>query len=193
MRAGLALALIVLLVAGCATRADAPPPHTMSRNTNVDQRLLTPEGAGSAAKVERYALAPSEVFRMPQPQDAGNPELPADSPRQTLAPTTVCARVVIDASGAVQRAEVLDDRSECAAGGQADNADLVAAMLDKVRHWRFVPAALCRFAAGQSPAQPGKCEGAQSVEPVPVTLLYAFTFEVEQGRVRVERGGVDGS
>jgi hypothetical protein len=182
----------MLVVSGCASRPSAPSQDMPTSSRSVDQRMLTPEAAGSASKVERYRLAPSEVFRMPQPQDAPNPELPADSPRQTLASTTVCARVVIDAAGAVQRAEVLDDRSECAAGGQPDNADLVAAMLDKVRHWRFVPAALCRFAAGQSPAQPGQCEGAQAVEPVPVTLLYAFTFEVEQGRVRVERGGVGG-
>lgn len=194
MRAGLvAGALVTLSLAGCANRLVTQTQDTLTRNANVDQRMLMPEGgADGAAKVKRYALSPSEVFRMPQPQDAGNPELPADSPRQTLAPTTVCARVVIDAAGAVQRAEVLDDRDECAAGAQSANADLVAAMLGKVRQWRFVPAALCRFAANQSPLASGQCDGAQSVKPVPVTLLYAFTFEVEQGRVRVERGGMGG-
>ncbi|MET0289708.1 MAG: hypothetical protein ABW178_08780 [Pseudoxanthomonas sp.] len=185
-------AALFLLVSGCATHPVAQPEDTLTRNTNVDQRMLAPEGAGGAGKVARYTLSPSEVFRMPQPQDAANPALPADSPRQRLAPTTVCARVIVDAVGAVQRAEVLDDRAECAAGGQPDNADLVTATLEKVRQWRFVPAALCRFAADRPPADPVHCDGAQSIAPVPVTLMYAFTFEVEQGRVRVERGGIGG-
>ncbi|WCE06439.1 hypothetical protein [Pseudoxanthomonas sp. JBR18] len=186
--------MVALLVAGCATRTPAMQEDTATtRNTNVDQRMLMPEGGQEGeAKIKRYTLAPSEVFRMPEPTAAGNPELPPDSPRQTLAPTTVCARVVLDAQGGVQRAELLDDRADCAAGAQPDNADLVQAMLGKVRQWRFVPAAVCHFSADQPPADPQRCDGAQSVEPVPVTLLYAFTFEVEQGRVHVERGGMGG-
>lgn len=186
------LASAMLCGSGCASRPPAPAQEVTTASRSVDQRMLTPEAAGGAAKVERYQLAPSEVFRMPQPEHAPNPELPADSPRQTLAPTTVCARLVIDAAGAVQRAELLADRDECQAGAQAEYADLAAATLQKVRQWRFVPAALCRFAAGQSPTEPGQCDGAQWVEAVPVTLLYAFTFQVEQGRARVERGGVGG-
>lgn len=193
-RARIGGVMAALLMAGCATRPAMVPEDTATtRNTNVDQRMLMPEGGQEgAAKIERYTLAPSEVFRMPEPTEAGNPELPSDSPRQTLAPTTVCARVVLDAQGGVQRAELLDDRADCAAGAQTDNADLVQAMLGKVRQWRFVPAAVCHFSADQPPADPQRCDGAQSVEPVPVTLLYAFTFEVEQGRVHVERGGMGG-
>lgn len=192
VRAG-SMALSMLLVSACATQRAVDVQDMTVRNANVDQRMLMPEGSGGAAgKVERYTLAPSEVFRMPQPLQADNPALPADSPRQTLAPTTVCARVILDAQGGVQRAEPLTDRDECVAGAQADNADLVQAMLAQVRQWRFEPAAVCHFSAQHPPADAQSCEGAQSVEPVPVTLLYAFTFEVEQGRVRVEQGGVRG-
>jgi hypothetical protein len=188
-----AVSAVVFTLSACATHPPIQPVEALARNTNVDQRMLMPEGGdGGAAKVERYALAPSEVFRMPQPQDAGNPELPADSPRQTLAPTTVCARVIINAEGGVQRAELLDDRGECSAGGRPENADLLQATLDKVQQWRFEPAAVCHFAADQPPASNESCDGAQRVEPVPVTLLYAFTFEVEQGRVHVEQAGVGG-
>lgn len=183
---------LALLLSACATHPLDQTQDTLVRNANVDQRMLTPEGGNGAGKIERYALAPTEVFRMPQPVQADNPALPADSPRQTLAPTTVCARVILDARGAVLRAEPLADRDECAAGAQPDNADLVQAMLAQVRQWRFEPAAVCHFSAAHPPADPERCDGAQSVEPVPVTLLYAFTFEVEQGRVRVERGGVGG-
>ncbi len=129
-----AVSVAVLMLSACATRPPAQPDDILTRNTNVDQRMLTPEsGNGGDAKVERYTLAPLEVFRMPQPQDAGNPELPADSPRQTLAPTTVCARVIINAEGGVQRAELLNDRGDCGAGAQPENADLVQATIDKVR------------------------------------------------------------
>lgn len=184
---------IALVVSGCATHPVAESPDTTTRNTNVDQRMLMPEGDGGVSgKVERYTLAPTEVFRMPDPIEADNPALPEDSPRQTLAPTTVCARVIVNAEGGVQRSELLDDRVECAAGAQAGNADLVQAMLAKVQQWRFVPAAVCHFAADKPPADNQSCDGAQSVELVPVTLLYAFTFEVEQGRVHVERGGMGG-
>lgn len=187
-----ALLALALLLSACATHRAVEAQDTTVRNANVDQRMLTPEGGTGGGKVERYTLSPTEVFRMPQPLQADNPALPADSPRQTLAPTTVCARVILDAQGAVQRAEPLTDRDECAAGAQPDYADLVQATLDKVRQWRFEPAAVCHFAADQPPADSQRCDGARSIEPVPVTLLYAFTFEVEQGRVRVERGGVGG-
>lgn len=186
------ISALTLLLSACATHPLDQTQDNLVRNANVDQRMLTPEGGDGAGKIERYALARTEVFRMPQPVQADNPALPADSPRQTLAPTTVCARVILDARGEVLRAEPLADRAECAAGAQPDNADLVQAMLAQVRQWRFEPAAVCHFSAEHPPADPERCDGAQSVEPVPVTLLYAFTFEVEQGRVRVERGGVGG-
>jgi len=186
-------AALVALASGCATQPAAGPEDATVHNTNVDQRMLPPDSpGGSGAKAERYTLAPSEVFRMPQPQDVGNPELPADSPRQTLAPTTVCARVIVNAEGSVQRAESLADRDDCAASSDAANADLVQAMLAKVQQWRFEPAAVCHFAADRPPQDDQNCDGAQTVEPVPVTLLYAFTFEVEQGRVHVETGGMGG-
>ncbi len=182
-----------LLVSSCASRPAAGPQDLLIRNANVDQRMLMPQaGAVISGKIERYTLAPTEVFRMPQPREAGNPQLPTDSPRQRLAPTTVCAQVIVDAQGGVQRAEALDDREDCAAGRDAANADLVQAMLSTVRQWRFTPAAICHFAADKPPASNDSCEGAQTVEPVPVTLLYAFTFEVEQGRVHVETGGMRG-
>lgn len=182
---------VAALLAACATHPTQELRDATTRNANVDQRMLVPEdGGGGAAQVQRYQLAPTEVFRMPQPLDAGNPALPEDSPRQALAPTTVCVRVVVDTQGSVQRVEPLADRQECSAGARAEHADLMQAALGKVGQWRFEPAAVCHFAANHPPADPQSCAGAQTIEPVPVTLLYAFTFEVEQGQVHVQRGGM---
>ena len=74
-------ALAIALASGCAHRIDS-----------VDQRMLLPSASASAAgAVSSYQLRPQERFRMPRPLDAAMPELPADSPRNALAPTTVCA------------------------------------------------------------------------------------------------------
>jgi len=40
------------------------------------------------------------------------------------------------------------------------------------------------------PADPGECADAASVEAVPVTLEYAFTFEIRQGRASVREGAI---
>jgi hypothetical protein len=51
--------------------------------------------------------------------------------------------------------------------------------------WTFVPAARCHFPAGVSPRAADDCSGATRIEEVPVTLAYAFTFEVIEGRTVV--------
>jgi len=39
------------------------------------------------------------------------------------------------------------------------------------------------------PSDRGDCEGAERVEPVPVSLLYAFTFEIVKGQHVVRTQG----
>lgn len=179
---------------GLASCASQPPREQTRRLDSVDQRLLAPRGDGAAGgAIAAYTMQPQQVFRMPQPLDAATPQLPADSPRRTLAPTTVCVRVVLTAQGAVQRSEPLHDREECSAGALADNADLLQAVQQEVAHWRFVPAAICTYAdPSQRPAVADRCDDAASVEDVPVTLAYAFTFEVRQGKASVQAGSLGG-
>ncbi|MCC4597973.1 hypothetical protein NRY95_04845 [Xanthomonas campestris pv. phormiicola] len=182
---------LCLCLASCASQ---PQREQTQRLDSVDQRLLAPRGDGAAGgAITAYTMQPQQVFRMPQPLDAATPQLPADSPRRTLAPTTVCVRVILSAQGAVQRSEPLHDREECSAGALADNADLLQAVQQEVAAWRFVPAAICTYAdPAQRPALEGRCDDAVSVEAVPVTLAYAFTFEVREGKASVQAGRVDG-
>lgn len=165
-----------------------------TRDARVDQRMLAPQddGAGGAGQAERYRMQPLEVFRMPVPTQAPDPVLPQDSPRAALAPTTVCLTVVLTAGGSVLRSAVLDGREECRAGAQAGNADLLLAAQAAVAHWQFVPAAICHFDAEMPPRDQDSCEGAARIEPVPVSLQYAFTFEVVHGQVRVSTGSAAG-
>ncbi|WP_369938430.1 hypothetical protein [Xanthomonas tesorieronis] len=183
------LASVCLYLASCASQ---PQREQTQRLDSVDQHLLAPRGDGTeGGAIAAYTMQPQQVFRMPQPLAAATPQLPADSPRRTLAPTTVCMRVVLSAQGEVQRSEPLHDREECEAGALADNADLVQAVQREVAHWRFVPAAICSYAdPAQRPAVEGRCDDAVSVEEVPVTLAYAFTFEVREGKASVQAGRV---
>ncbi|WP_017909966.1 hypothetical protein [Xanthomonas sp. SHU 199] len=192
-RAGMLLALVL---SGCASHVPKEAPQPTQRIDSVDQRMLeTGFGAASgAAAVQSYRMQPQEVFRMPQPLQAPTPQLPSASPRRTLAPTTVCVRVILSAQGMVERSALLNDRPDCSAGAQPEMADLLQAVQDAVAHWRFVPAAICTYADPvQRPAQDGRCDDAQSVQEVPVTLAYAFTFEVRQGKASLQSGRVGGA
>ncbi|WP_254460600.1 hypothetical protein [Xanthomonas sacchari] len=188
--------LLAFGVTGCASQAPREAMQPTQRIDSVDQRMLeTGFGAApGAAAVPSYRMQPQQVFRMPQPLQAPTPQLPADSPRRSLAATTVCVRVILSAQGAVERSALLDDRPDCSAGAQPQMADLLQAVQEAVAQWQFVPAAICTYAdPAQRPAQDGRCDGAQSVQEVPVTLAYAFTFEVRQGKASVQSGRVSGA
>ncbi|WP_115049815.1 hypothetical protein [Xanthomonas arboricola] len=189
--ASIPVAVLALSLGACATQG-VQEQQRSQRQDSVDQRMLSAQPAGDGnSSLQSYALAPAQRFRMPRALRSDAPVLPADSPRQTLPPTTVCAHVILAADGAVQRVEPMADRDECAAGLLPDNADLLQAVRTNVQQWRFVPAALCTFAAGVAPpAALDDCSGAISEEPVPVTLSFAFTFEVRQGKVSVRQGKV---
>jgi len=82
----------------------------------------------------------------------------------------------------------VQDRDECAAGNAPENAPLLQSAQDAVAVWQYVPAAVCHFAEGKIPANRGDCKDATRIEPVPVSLLYAFTFEIVKGKATVHSG-----
>ncbi|PPT39679.1 hypothetical protein XarbCFBP8132_14870 [Xanthomonas arboricola] len=184
-------AILALSLGACATQG-VQEQQRSQREDSVDQRMLSAQpGGNGGGSIQSYTLAPAQRFRMPRALRSDAPVLPADSPRQSLPPTTVCAHVILTGDGAVQRVDPMSDRDECAAGLLPDNADLVQSVRTTVQQWQFVPAALCTFAAGVAqPAALDDCSGAISEEPVPVTLSFAFTFEVRQGKVSVRTGKV---
>jgi len=188
MRVRIAFAASVLALAACAHRSE--PMESIERSRHVDQRMLVPNATAAAAgAIEAYEMRAQEHFRMPQAIDAPTPELPADSPRTTLVPTTLCVHIVVSEQGRVQLVEPHNDRPECAAGIAAENADLLQAVQDRLLQWTYTPAAICTWNAGTPPpADEGDCSGAAKIEPVPLSLLYAFTFEIREGKAMV-RGG----
>lgn len=181
-------AALSLGLAGCASVPR--DEEVVDGSYNINQQLLNEElGAGAAGAIEPYRLAPTEAFRMPEPVRAAPPELPPGYAQRSLPPTTLCVRVIVDADGSVLRTEPLLAHSQCGAGAQSQHALLLQAAVAATSRWSFQPAAVCHFAAGSVPAASGDCSGAMQVETVPVTLAYAFTFEVEQGRATVRTQG----
>lgn len=179
------------LMAACALTACASGEvvETSGPTRHVDQRMLLPNAAALATgAATMYEMKAQERFRVPQPLEDSTPRLPEDSPRTTLVPTTVCARIVVTEQGEVLRADPLDDRDECHAGNAPENADLMQAVRGQLLQWKFVPAAICTWpAVAHPPGETEDCAGAESVEPVAVTLMYAFTFEIREGKATVRQ------
>lgn len=187
---GLQGAVACALLSGCAATDRLQSVDT--RAENVDHQRINPRAGGvGASAIEEYRLGPTEAYRMPQLHTAPPPVLGDADPRRELAPTRICLQLVVDAAGNVERSLPLTDRADCDAGKAAVNAALVTAAQQAVAQWRFSPAALCHFEAGKKPRNEGDCEGADRIEPIPVSLLYAFTFEIVKGRQSVRRDGGD--
>ncbi|MGF6417967.1 hypothetical protein ABH900_001438 [Stenotrophomonas sp. AN71] len=184
---GAPLCIAAALFAGCATQERLTTQDT--RSESVGHQRLQPQGAGGAGAAQAYALGASEGYRMPQLHVAPDPVVGERDPRMSLPPTTVCLQVVVDAQGSVERSMPLTDRSECSAGGAPENAPLLQAAQEAVAMWQYSSAAVCHFEPGKVPADRGDCRGAQRVEPVAVTLQYAFTFEIVKGQHVVRTQG----
>lgn len=166
MRASACIVLTAMLMPGCATH-----------RSNVEQHMLIPAGAS------RYEMDPRQVFVMPLPLDAEAPAVPDDLGRRDLAPTTVCAELVVDEGGRVQRVAPLQDAG-CGQGEGAVVAPLQQAVQARLQQWRFVPAVICTFADAQAAeAAAGTCPEDQAQRrEVSVRLGYAFTFQVVNGK-----------
>lgn len=157
------------LLCGCATRT-----------AGVEQRMILPEGGS------RYELQPHQAFVFPAAHDNATPGFPAGYQMRDLAPTTLCVGFVVQADGSVRNAALLGDPG-CT--GSDLQPQLGEAVLQAVSAWHYEPAAFCDYpdAATRDRDWNGfGCAGAVvETRPVAVTLAYAFTFEVRNGRQRV--------
>jgi len=163
-------------VAGCATRS-----------AGVEQRMILPVGA------QQHEMADHQAFVFPGPDGNQPPAFPEGYAPSELAPTTLCASLVVDRDGSVRDVALLDG-PECSNAAQAP--ELAAAVTDALSGWRFYPALFCTYpdaATRERDWTPSACTGAATqVEAVAVTLAYAFTFEVRQGRRQVLASRKDG-
>jgi hypothetical protein len=161
--------LAIVLVSGCAHRIDS-----------IDQRLLLPASAA------RYDMAAHQAFVYPAPKDNAGPSFPlGDMPRE-LAPVTLCVGFVVDGEG---RATEVSPLVQAGCADPVSQPALRDAALAAVAAWRFEPAVFCDYpdAATRDRDWNGHgCAGAVAQSRVvPVSLAYAFTFEIREGRQRV--------
>ena len=162
-------ALAAYVAGGCAHRID-----------RVDQRLLLPESA------ERYAMAAHQAFVYPVPISAPGPTFPATGMPRALPPFTLCVGFVVDPAGRTTQASPLIQEG-CDDG--ASQPLLRDAALAAVAAWAFEPAMFCDYpdAAARDRDWNGYGCAGDNVQArvVPVSLAYAFTFEIREGRQRV--------
>ena len=158
-----------LLLNGCATRTG-----------NVDQRMLLPDSA------VRYEMQPHQAFVFPLPRDNAAPVFPTSLAVRELPPTTVCIAFVVDMRGATSEVKPLEQPG-CEAPSKV--AHLQAAAMSAVATWRFSPAMFCEYPDAATRERDWNGDGCAGdrVEAriVPVSLAYAFTFEVREGKGRV--------
>lgn len=161
--------LALMVTGGCATRTG-----------NVDQRMLLPDTAA------RYEMAPHQAFVFPLPRYNATPAFPAASALRELPPTTVCVAFIVDAQGITSDVRPLE-QAGCERG--APVAHLHEAAVEAVAAWRFSPAMFCDYpdAATRDRDWDGAGCAGERVEAraVPVSLAYAFTFEVRNDKGRV--------
>jgi len=164
-----ACVLVACAAGGCAHRVDS-----------VTQRLLLPEAAG------RYDMAAHQAFVYPVPIDMAGPVFPSAGMPRELPSVTVCVAFVVDAEGRATRISPLR-QTGCDDG--AAQPLLRDAALAAVAGWVFEPAMFCDYPDAVSRDRDWNGQGCAGdrvqARAVPVSLAYAFTFEIREGRQRV--------
>ncbi|WP_447940529.1 energy transducer TonB [Pseudoxanthomonas mexicana] len=161
--------IVAYLASGCAHRID-----------RVDQRLLLPDSAG------RYEMAAHQAFVYPVPIDTAGPAFPLAGMPRELPAFTLCVAFVVDDKGRTTQVVPLR-QAGCVDG---DTQPLLRdAALSAVAAWTFEPAMFCDYPDAMSRDRDWNgygCAGERvQARVVPVTLAYAFTFEIREGRQRV--------
>lgn len=157
------------LASGCAHRVDS-----------IDQRLLLPEAAG------RYEMAAHQAFVYPVPIDTAGPVFPSAGMPRELPPLTLCVAFVVDGAGKATQVAPLR-QAGCDDG--AAQPLLRDAAVRVVTGWTFEPAMFCDYPDAVSRDRDWNGHGCAGehvqARIVPVSLAYAFTFEIREGRQRV--------
>ncbi len=168
--------LLLTLTLGCSGCA--------SHIASVDQRMILPQSDN------RYELDPRQAFIYPSPLENASPAFPDSFNQDELPPTVVCVRLSISEQGAVNDAATLRQQGECGSQGTDASRQLEQAVLTTLRQWRFEPASICTYpdlASKEQDKNETGCngEGATATQ-VAVSLGYAFTFEIANGKRKVD-------
>ena len=153
------------------TAIGATSCSTTSKKDKTQEVGFVADGSVSAEIVdkpsnERYEIRAGEQFfrELPKRENA-KPIYPGHLLEKKLEPVSVVARLIVNETGAVETAEIVDSSS-----GLPEFSESV---LTAVRSWTFIP--LKRVVGSK-------------LEPLPFTQEYRFTFKQENGRAVVVQG-----
>lgn len=151
---------------------------------SVNQRMVLPQSDN------RYELDPRQAFIYPSPLENPAPAFPESFTQSDLPPTVVCVRLSISEQGAVSDVAALHQQGECDSQATDISGQLEQAVLTALRQWRFQPASICTYpdlASKEQDKNETGCngEGATAAQ-VAVSLGYAFTFEIANGKRKVD-------
>lgn len=131
-------------------------------------------------------MAAHQAFVYPVPISAPGPTFPATDMPRALPPLTLCVGFVVDVAGRTTQVSPLVQEGCDDGTSQPRLRDAAHAA---VAAWAFEPAMFCDYpdAATRDRDWNGYgCAGANvQARVVPVSLAYAFTFEIREGRQRV--------
>lgn len=157
------IAVLVLLVVshvmGCASRQieDVGTSSRITKGAVGAEAIVAPPEA-------RYEVVEDVDYLLPQPSVLNAmPDYPPQLLEKNLAPVQMTVRLVVDAQGLVERAEILESTTSEEAFSEA--------VLESVKTWTFSP--LTRVKS-------------MVAEPLPYTQGYRFTFRQVDGRAIVE-------
>lgn len=163
------LALLAMLLAGCATTPQLAPPPPKG---DASWRMVVPPGT------TRYQLAMGEVSSGGTPFQRVTPIYPIDQLATCQPAQEVPAQLIVDAKGMVGEVRVADEDS---AG--LNYRAFIAAVRAAALQWQFNPLTINRWAADAD----GNSHVVDS-DTKPFSLDYVFRFECHAGKSTVSAG-----
>ena len=164
LRPGLLLSVVAAcgLASGCSSAPRKGAGHAAYASDGAVSAEIVDAPSGG-----RYQALPGSTYFNPLPiRDNVQPAYPSELLARRLPAMVVVARIVVDGTGAVERADVVESAGDEPAFGDA--------VLSAVRGWTFIP--LKRVTGDR-------------IERLPFTQDYRFTFSQVNGRALVESGG----
>lgn len=153
---------MAIVISGCASNTEI-----------MSKRMVMPPHAAA------MELESNQEFLMAVPISNPMPQFPSTG--SAARASEVCVEIVVTGDGEVEDAIVVGGVDTCDVEPPADFAE---ASLVAVRDWSFFGAAVCEFPSVASKNQ--DCSGSDViVRPVSIKLMYAFKFEVSNGRGKV--------
>ena len=123
-----------------------------------------------------------KAFLMASPVSQPMPAFPAGTSRGT--DVSACVEIVVDESGAVSSTTPIYALPECPLRQSEIDQRFVAAVVEVVKNWQFLAAAICTFPPDTPKTD--DCSGNNVVvSPVAIRLSYVFSFQ-SSGRATVK-------